>query len=155
MSVTQGVGAMNDSEVTEFIKNSRVGVLNLVDGDKAYGVPVEHYYDGKSLLIAVSAREGQRKIECIKKNPNASFTIYESRREKPEIVKKGIRCRSVIIEGKIRLDSIKELPAKDGTMAKVQMLRLNIKKIGNWYCPRKSCDYQSAWFDRYPSLIGK
>jgi len=150
---TQGVGAMNEAEAIEFIKNSRVGVLTLVDDGKPYGVPVEHYLKDNRLYIMVSPREDQRKIQCIKKNPNACFVIYESRREKPEIVKKGIRCRSVIIEGKIKLDGIHEVPTKGGGTAQVQRLRIDIKKIGNWYCPRKSCDYQSAWFDRYPQLV--
>ncbi|MEW6143045.1 MAG: pyridoxamine 5'-phosphate oxidase family protein [Chloroflexota bacterium] len=150
---TQGVGAMSESEATEFIKNSRVGVLTLVDDGKPYGVPVEHYLKDNRLYIMVSPREGQRKIECIKKNPNACFVIYESRREKPEIVKKGIRCRSVIIEGKIKLDGVREVPTKSGGTSPVQRLRMDIEKIGNWYCPRKSCDWQSTWFDRYPQLI--
>lgn len=150
---TQGVGAMSEAEAIEFIKNSRVGVLTLVDGDKPYGVPVEHYLKDNRLYIMVSPREDQRKIECLKKNPNACFVIYESRREKPEIVKKGIRCRSVIIEGKIKLDGVREVPTKNGGTSQVQRLRLDIEKIGNWYCPRKTCDWQSAWFDRYPSLV--
>jgi nitroimidazol reductase NimA-like FMN-containing flavoprotein (pyridoxamine 5'-phosphate oxidase superfamily) len=40
MSVTLGVGVMDESEVMDFIKNNKAGVLTLVDGDKPYGVPV-------------------------------------------------------------------------------------------------------------------
>lgn len=38
MSVTPGVGAMDESEVMSFIKDSRAGILTLIDGDKPYPV---------------------------------------------------------------------------------------------------------------------
>lgn len=153
MSVTPGVGSIEESEVMNFIKDNRVGVLTLVDGNRPYGVPVEHYFDGKSLYIGVSSREGQRKIKCIKNNANACFVIYESRREKPEIVEKGIPCRSVIIEGQISLADIKEVETKDLGKVKVQMLKLDVENIGDWKCQRKLCDWQSAWFERHPELM--
>jgi nitroimidazol reductase NimA-like FMN-containing flavoprotein (pyridoxamine 5'-phosphate oxidase superfamily) len=149
---TQGVGTMPDAEVTEFIKNSRVGVLTLVDGDKPYGVPVEHYFDGKNFFIVVSSRDEQRKIDCIKKNPNACFVIYESRREKPEIVKKGIKCRSVIIEGKILMEPVREATFREKPV-KLRRLKLEPQTISNWKCPAQKCDWQHAWFEAHPELI--
>jgi nitroimidazol reductase NimA-like FMN-containing flavoprotein (pyridoxamine 5'-phosphate oxidase superfamily) len=62
MTGTQGVGDMACTEVMEFIKSSRVGVLGVVDGNRPYAVTVEHYFDGKHLWVLVSSREGQRKI---------------------------------------------------------------------------------------------
>ena len=53
MSVTLGVGAMDESEVMSFIKGSRAGILTLIDGGKPYPVPVEHYFDGKNLYPLV------------------------------------------------------------------------------------------------------
>ena len=154
MSVTPGVGSMDESEVMNFIKDSRVGVLTLVDGDRPYSVPVEHYFNDNSLYFGVSTREGQRKIKCIKSNANACFVIYDSRREKPELVSKGIPCRSVIIEGQIKLADVKELDTKEYGKVKVQMLKLDVGKIGNWKCPRsKSCDWQISWFTKYPNLV--
>jgi len=112
-----GVGSMDQSEVMKFIKDSPVGVLTLVDGDKPYGIPLEHHFDGKALHFMISPRQG-RKINCIKKNANACYVIYESRREKPE---KVTPCRSVIIEGQVTLDGTR--------------LRMNVGDIGNWKCP--------------------
>ena len=112
-----GVGSMNQSEVMDFIRSSPVGVLTLVDGDKPYGVPLEHRFDGKILHFSILPREG-RKIKCIKKNANACYIIYESRREKPEMT---TPCRSVIMEGKVSVHGAS--------------LRMDIEQIGNWKCP--------------------
>jgi len=124
MAVTAGVGSMEESEVLNFIKDSRCGILTLVDGDKPYPVPVEHYFDGKSLHFVTSTRDGQRKIKCIKNNANASYVLSDSRREKPELVKKGIL-----------------------------MLKLDVEEISNWKCPAKTCDWPTPWFERYSSLL--
>ena len=149
--VTRGVGSMDANEELNFIKEHKAGVLSLVDGDRPYSVPLEHYFDGKSLHFIISSRENQRKINCIKNNANACFVIYDSRRNQPEIVSKGILCRSVIIEGKISLH-VKEI-AKADRKIKLQMLKLDVEKIGNWICPRQTCDWQTPWFARYPELV--
>ena len=153
MSVTPGVGAMDESEVMSFIKGSRAGILTLIDGDKPYPVPVEHYFDGKSLYFGTSTREDQRKIKCIKNNSNASYVISDSRREKPELFKQGIPCRSVILEGKISLWDVKEVDTKEFGKVKVQMLKLDVGEISNWKCPRKTCDWPTPWFERHPDLV--
>jgi nitroimidazol reductase NimA-like FMN-containing flavoprotein (pyridoxamine 5'-phosphate oxidase superfamily) len=51
MSVTPGVESMDESEVMNFIKDSKAGVLTLVDSARPYGVPVEHYFDGKEPIF--------------------------------------------------------------------------------------------------------
>lgn len=112
-----GVGLMDQSEVMNFIKDSPVGILTLVDGDRPYGVPLEHHFDGKTLRFITSPRKG-RKLNCIERNPNACYVIYESRREKPE---KVTRCRSVIIEGQVTFNGA--------------TLKMDVGKIGNWKCP--------------------
>lgn len=154
MSNTPGVGAMNDARAREFIGQARVGVLCLFDGKKPYAVPVEHYLKGEHLYALVSPREDQRKIECIKKNPDACFVIYESRREKPEMVKNKVQCRSVIIEGKVYLHDIKEVESRrGGGKVRIQRLRFDIEKIGNWICPAKACDWKHAWFESSPEMV--
>jgi len=153
MAVTAGVGSMDETEVMNIIKDSRAGVLTLVDGDKPYPVPVEHYFDGKSLYFVTSTREGQRKINCIKNNANACYIIYDSRREKPELVSKGILCRSVIIEGQISLADVKEIDSKEFGKVKLQRLKLDVREIGNWKCPAKVCDWSTSWFERFPNLV--
>jgi nitroimidazol reductase NimA-like FMN-containing flavoprotein (pyridoxamine 5'-phosphate oxidase superfamily) len=153
MAVTPGVGAMDKSEMETYLKDSRCGVLSFVDGDKPYSVAVEHCFDGKDVYFVTSSRADQRKIQCIKKNPNACYMIFDSRREKPDLAKKGIRCRSVLIEGPIRMADIKDMDTKKMGKVKVQMLKLEAKQISNWRCPAKTCDYQHAWWETYPNLL--
>ncbi len=151
--VTRGVGSMDGTEMADFLKDSRCGVLTLVDGDKPYCVAVEHYFDGKSLYFVTSSREGQRKIKCIKNNANACYMIFDSRREKPDLASKGILCRSVLIEGQISLADVKEMDTKEYGKVKVQMLKLDAGQISNWKCPAKTCDWQTPWFEKYPNLL--
>lgn len=153
MSVTPGVASMDESEVMDIIKNSRAGVLMLVDGDKPYGVPMEHYVKDNSLYFTTMYDHGERKINCIKNNPNACYLIYDSRGEKPELVKQGIRCRSVIIENKISLADIKELDSKEFGKMKLQMLKMDIGETGNWKCPKKHCDWNTPWYQQFPDLV--
>jgi nitroimidazol reductase NimA-like FMN-containing flavoprotein (pyridoxamine 5'-phosphate oxidase superfamily) len=153
MAITPGVNSMNETEVTDFLKDSRCGILTLVDGDKPYPVPLEHYFDGKNLYFMTSKRPEHRKISCIMNNGNASYVISDSRREKPELFKQGIPCRSVIVEGKISLAGIKETDTKEWGRVRVQMLKLETEQISNWKCPRKTCDWPTPWFDRYPNLL--
>ena len=115
--VAQGVGLMDQSEVLGFIKEKAAGVLALVDGDKPYAVPLEHHFHGRTLTFITTPREG-RKSKCIQDNSNACYVIHESRRENPE---QAIRCRSVVIEGRVTLRG--------------STLEMEIDRIGNWKCP--------------------
>jgi len=153
MSVTEGVGSINKAEVLDFLKTSSCGVLSLVDGDKPYCVPVEHYFDGTNLFFVAGVQKGQRKLRCIKNNSNACYSIYESRRETPEMVKKGTRCRSLLIEGSISIVATREVDIAGRGKVKANILKLKTNEIGNWKCPGQTCDWQSPWFERYPDLI--
>jgi nitroimidazol reductase NimA-like FMN-containing flavoprotein (pyridoxamine 5'-phosphate oxidase superfamily) len=151
--VTRGVGSMTESEVMDFINYSVCGVLTVLDGDKPYSVVLEHYYNGKNFYFGSSTREDQRKLKCLRDNHNASFMIYESRREKPEMVKQGVRCRSVLIEGKISEAAIKPIQSKEFGTLNLKILKLEPNTISNWQCPRKSCDWETRWYERYPELV--
>lgn len=149
--VKPGVGSMAEDEELSFIKDHRAGVLSLVDGDRPYSVPLEYYFDGKSLHFIISSRENQRKVNCIRNNANACFVIYDSRRDQPEIVSKGLLCRSVIIEGRVSLH-FEDMNTAEGKH-KVQMLKLEVEKIGNWKCSRPKCDWRNPWFIKHPELV--
>lgn len=153
MTVTRGVGSMDETEVTDILKNNKVGILCLEDGKKPYAVPLEHYYKGNSLYFATSYRQGQRKINCIQNNGNATYVLYDSRRENQESLSKGIRCRSIIVDGQISTAGIKELDDKEFGRVKLQMLKLEIDKIENWKCPREKCHWHAQWFERHPELV--
>jgi hypothetical protein len=79
--------------------------------------------------------------------------IYDSRGENPELVKKGIPCRSVIIEGQISLDDVKEIDTKEFGRIKWQKLKMDVGEIGNWKCLNKICNWSTPWFEQYPNLI--
>jgi nitroimidazol reductase NimA-like FMN-containing flavoprotein (pyridoxamine 5'-phosphate oxidase superfamily) len=153
MAVTAGVGEMDETEIRDVLTRNKAGVLTLVDGDKPYGVPVEHYFDGRSIYFVTSHKDGQRKIHCMKNNANACYIIYDSRRDNPKLVREGIPCRSVIIEGQIRLVDVKEVNSKESGKVEVQILRLDVGEIGNWKCLNKICDWTEQWFEKYPHLV--
>ena len=79
--------------------------------------------------------------------------VFDSRREKPDLVKKGIRCRSVLIEGPISLADIREMDLKERGKVKVQMLKMDAGQISNWKCPGTTCDWQHSWYETYPNLV--
>lgn len=153
MAVTRGVGTMDSMEMKEMFNEKKVGILCLEDGVKPYGVPLEHYFDGQNLFFAASLKHGERKINCIKKNENACYIIYDSRRENPTLVEKDVRCRSVIAEGKISLHTVREVEDKENGNVRLQIIKLAVEKLENWKCPRKKCHWHEQWFVRHPELI--
>jgi nitroimidazol reductase NimA-like FMN-containing flavoprotein (pyridoxamine 5'-phosphate oxidase superfamily) len=153
MAATRGVGILTEPEVNDFIKASACGVLTVLDGDQPYSVVLEHYYDGHNLYFGSSTREDQRKLRCIRGNSSASYMMHESRREKPEMVKQGIMCRSVLIEGTISEAGIKQIQSKEFGAVNLAMLKLEPREISNWQCPRRTCDWRVRWFERYPELV--
>lgn len=153
MAGTSGVGSLTEPEVTAFIKESACGVLAFIDGDKPYSVVLEHYYDGKNLYFGSSTREEQRKLKCLRRNSNATYMIYQSRREMPEMLKQGIMCRSVLIEGTISEAGIQQIQSKEFGAVNLALLKLEPREISNWRCPRRTCDWRVRWFERYPELV--
>ena len=90
-----------EEEAKEILKTATNGVLCLTDYDeRPYGVPMSFVYDGENAIYFHCALSG-RKIECIKHNPNACFTIIDKDEIHPE--KFTTYFRSVIVEGIIRI----------------------------------------------------
>ena len=90
-----------EAEAKEILRKATNGVLCLVDyDDKPYGVPMSFIYDGNRSIYFHCALAG-RKIECIKHNSNACFTIIDQ----DEIHPKEFTTyfRSVIVEGIVRI----------------------------------------------------
>jgi len=150
---TRGVGDMTEAEVTDFIKQCACGVVTVLDGDRPYSVVLEHYYDGKNFYFGTSTREEQRKLKCIRENPHTSFMMYQSRREKPEMMKRGIMCRSVLVMGKLSEAAVKSVQSKEFGQVNLKLLKLEPDTISNWRCTRKTCDWNTRWYERYPDLV--
>ena len=150
---TRGVDDMTDSEVTDFIKQCPCGVVSVLDDDKPYSVVLEHYFDGNNFYFLCSKGEEHRKIRSLRKNPDATFMMYQSRRETPDMVKQHIKCRSVLVEGKLSELGLRQIKSKEFGSVSLKVLKLEPKVISNWQCPSKRCDWNMRWYDRYPDLV--
>ena len=92
---------ISDEEAKEILRTATNGVLCLTDYDeRPYGVPMSFIYDGNRSIYFHCALSG-RKIECIKHNPNACFTIIDRDDIHPEEF--TTYFRSVIVEGVIKI----------------------------------------------------
>ena len=60
-------------KIAEIINKAEICHLGLVDGERAYVVPLNFGFDGRRLYLH-SAREG-KKIDLLKKNPNVCFEM--------------------------------------------------------------------------------
>lgn len=90
-----------EEEAKGILKNATNGVLCLVDYDsKPYGVPMSFIYDGTGSIYFHCALSG-RKLECVKNNPNACFTVIDQDEIHPEEF--TTYFRSVIVEGIVRI----------------------------------------------------
>lgn len=90
-----------DIEAKEILRTATNGVLSLVDSDgKPYGVPMSFIYDGEDAVYFHCALSG-RKIDCIKNNPNACFTIVSQDDIHPE--RFTTYFRSVIATGTVHI----------------------------------------------------
>ena len=64
-----------DDEARRILADTTNGILSLVDTDGTpYGVPLSYVYDGDHTIYMHSARSG-RKIDCLRRNPAASFCV--------------------------------------------------------------------------------
>ncbi|MCH5240729.1 MAG: pyridoxamine 5'-phosphate oxidase family protein [Muribaculaceae bacterium] len=89
------------AEAKDILKKATNGVLCLVDYDeRPYGVPMSFIYDGDRSIYFHCALTG-RKIDCIKHNPFASFTLIDQDEIHPEEF--TTYYRSVIVEGIIKI----------------------------------------------------
>lgn len=115
-------------EAKEILKIASNGVLSLIDSDgKPYGVPMSFIYDGVDIIYIHCALSG-RKIDCIKNNPNACFTVIAQDEIHPEEF--TTYFKSVIVEGQVSIISCQQ-EIKD-------ILRL----LSSKYSPRLDCEVE-------------
>ena len=115
-----------EEEAKEILRRATNGVLCLTDKDeRPYGVPMSFIFDDDRSIFFHCALWG-RKIECIRHNPNACFTIIDLDDIHPEEF--TTYFRSVIVEGVIRIiDERQEL---------IEALRL----LSTKYSPGLDCE---------------
>ena len=89
-----------ENATLEMLRNSTSGVLSLCGNDMVpYGVPLSHVYDNGKLYFH-SALAGH-KVDLIRQNENASFTIIAKDEIHPE--RYTTYFQSVIVFGKVRI----------------------------------------------------
>ena len=90
-----------EAESKEILNKATNGVLCLIDYDeRPYGVPMSFIYDGACSIYFHCALEG-RKVECLRHNPYACFTIIDQDEIHPENF--TTYFRSVIVEGVVKI----------------------------------------------------
>lgn len=88
-----------EEEAKIILQKATNGVLCLIDNDnRPYGVPMSFIYNGRNTLFFHCALSG-RKIDCLKHNPYACFTIIDKDEIHPEEF--TTYFRSVIVEGSV------------------------------------------------------
>ena len=88
---------MSDERINEILTDATSGVLALQGEEYPYGVPLSYYYNGKELIF--HSRFIGHKVEMIRNNPKASFTIIYKDTIKPEL--RTTNYESVIVFGKV------------------------------------------------------
>lgn len=130
--------------INEILKNSEFGTLALCIDTKPYSIPL-NFVELNGEIFFHGAKNG-KKIEIIKKNSNASFSIVEDISLLPSYFSndKGNACpathlfKSIIIDGKIEF--IEEYEKKAQAL---QTLMEKLQKEGN-YIPLNHEMYKKA-----------
>ena len=91
---------LSHEKCIEILMNEKRGVLSLI-GDEGYpyGVPIDHYYDPTDNRIYFHSGKTGHKIDAIKKEPKASYTVIDAGSKDPE--EWFLRFNSVIVFGTI------------------------------------------------------
>ena len=92
---------LSADECFEILINEKRGVLSLV-GDEGYpyGVPINHYYNSDEGKIYFHGAKQGHKIDAVRKNDKACFTVFDSGFKKPDDW--ALNIKSVIVFGKIK-----------------------------------------------------
>lgn len=115
-----------DEESKKILTKSTNGILSLIDPNvKPYGVPMSFIYDGENSIYFHCAFCG-RKIECIKNNPRACFTIVDQDEIHPDEF--TTYFRSVVVEGTISIIEDRE-----------QMIE-SLRLLSSKYSPGIDCE---------------
>ena len=95
---------LTEEECIGILKHEPRGVLSVLgDDDYPYGMPMNHFYCEEDGKIYFHGGKNGHKIDAIKRNPKASFCVYDQgfRREGEWF----LRIRSVIVFGRMELIS--------------------------------------------------
>jgi nitroimidazol reductase NimA-like FMN-containing flavoprotein (pyridoxamine 5'-phosphate oxidase superfamily) len=74
MKFKTNVKTLDRTEIDEFLKSQRVGILSMTDGKTPYAIPLAYSYDGERIYLTM-ANQG-RKAQYLKDNVPVCFIIY-------------------------------------------------------------------------------
>ena len=102
-----------EEECIEILKTQLRGVLS-VQGDDGYpyGIPMNHYYNPEDGRLYFHSGKTGHKIDAMKRNPKASFCVYDGGYQKPGEWALNIRSVVVFCRARIVDDSEDELKRK-------------------------------------------
>ena len=101
-NITRIKQALPEEECIAILKSQLRGVLSVIgDNDYPYGMPLNHFYNDEDGKIYFHSGSVGHKVDAIKRNPKASFCVYdEGTREEGNWY---LTIRSVIVFGKIEI----------------------------------------------------
>jgi len=114
-----------------------VGTLSLIENDRPYAVQLEYVFHEGALYMGTYFTG--RKINCLSQNDRAVFTVFEDRHTHPEMIKKNIPCRSIMLEGRIKTIHVNQETNDKGVTKSYRLLKFDIESTGSWQCSRKRC----------------
>ncbi len=146
MKTKSNVGTMSPEEIDSFLKEQKVGILSLTDGDSAYGIPLAYFYDNNTVYITLGPTG--KKMGYVEKNKKVSFSVYWVPQGYPS---SGRGWKSVICEGGLeRITDAEELTQAvrtaerhmgmpEGSMNKIlEMTLKNTAQSNFWKIPVES-----------------
>ncbi len=93
---------ISDDECRKILREQKRGILSLIgDNGYPYGIPLDHWYCEKDGNIYFHAAKEGHKIDAIKRNDKACYTVYDEGFKKPG--EWALNINSVVIFGRISL----------------------------------------------------
>ena len=128
---------LTHAQCEEILRDHIIGTLSLTDGVNPYAVQLEYLYHDGALYMGTYLKG--RKIDYMKQNDRAVFTVFEDRHGHSEMIKKNIPCRSVMMEGRVGTIHTREFTNRKGVTKAYRLLKFEIESMGSWQCSRDVC----------------
>lgn len=110
---------LSETDCEKILEQNTSGVLSLCGRDhQPYGVPLSYAYEDSQIFFHV-AKSGY-KLDLIKENAKASFTVIDHDQVMPELF--TTKYKSVIVQGKV-------------SFAPKDLKRKGLIKLSEKYCP--------------------
>jgi len=128
---------LTQAQCEALLNDHVIGTLSLTDGNRPYAIQLEYLYHQGALYMGTYLTG--RKIDYMKQNDRAVFTVFDDRHGHPEMIKKNIPCRSVMVEGRVGTIHKKKFTNRKGKTKTYRLLRFEIEDMGSWQCSRDVC----------------